>query len=1067
MCLTEKMKWVSLIIALTFAEQAGAQSWMTGYAYRKKITIDKSKVLPVTVTENGKPVVKDLSDFQVLIEIQDADLVYVPGSCANKMADAAGRDISFTLASSPSVPLNFQLENYEPSSGKLSCWVKLASLSANGTSTAATSLYLYYGGLILHDAYSTQSVTTWTSDFLRVWHMNGVSSGHIPDALGVTGRALLTNGVAGAVQAVNGMTGTGAQFSGINSFLASSESVSSALTISIWLKPVSTGLEQVIFANDSVSGNIRNGCVVRLTADGRPVLEMYRSMSVSTVTGNTALQVNKWHYLVVTVSAAAANIRLDDKIIGSKSPNVLGTGGSIRIGQAKQGGMSFSGVLDELRIQNTSREAEWYNTQRVNQDDPDGFISIAEEEYDPSQFAMFTGASGNAWNLAANWRNSAMPPASGNAVIGAGKSAVISGGTGMTLGRLIVREGASLTSAASIKVNCTLRLSEGAAMQLTGVLTCLGDLVNDGSITSGGLLISGKSVRQKLSGRGHVYTDKLEIDKAALADTVVLKAPLDVATWLDLKSGMLDAGGFLTLTDTPGKSTARILPVLNREAAGITGDVNIQYWMTGNYPAPGSARGWRLLSSPVFQDKGTGPPAYTLSAYQQAMFITGPGATANGFDPSPLNNNTIYTHDPQRAGTLNQKYVPIATMTATIPLGRGIFVFSRGSREVTDAYLEQVQGPVFSNPAGYRVRYTGRVLTGDLIVNLNSTSQGAPGDGFNLVGNPYPSPVIWSALEKQNLGPYIWMYDPMNKDYKVTDLPDTEIPSGSGFFVRVVSGKTSGAVRFNELAKKPATVAASLSSSGFQSALASAKNIAGAAPAQEISVSLAYGNYSDAYRVSFTEDGNDYIDELDAPKINEGLVSIAVQRNDTLMAIEKRAKLVLPARLKLHTILPGEGSCRLGLQLSEAILQLADIQLSDRYTNDLISINKTSFDYTFFHTKAAEVAAGKERFVLELTVKKDSIVQTRPDTGFKPVRSYRLYPNPVSNNLFLDLPGEQNTSMDVEIIDLSGKTRAMFQALPIRKGGTMISCHDLETGIYLLRVSLPGSKPVILKLAKL
>lgn len=1061
------MKWVGLIIVLTLAEQAGAQSWMTGYAYRKKITIDKSKVLPVTVTENGKLVVKDLSDFQVLIEIQDADLVHVPGSCANKVADAAGRDISFALASSPSLSLNFQLEHYEPSSGKLSCWVRLASLSANGTSTAATSVYLYYGGLILNGPLSTQSVTTWTSDFLRVWHMDGVSSGNVPDALGVTGRALLTNGAAGAVQAVNGKAGTGVGFSGTNGCLASAEAVSSAFTISIWLKPVSAGPDQVIFANDSLSGNIRNGCVVRLTADGKPVLEMYRSMSVSIITGNTALQVNKWHYLVITVSAAVANIRLDDKIIGSKSSNVLGTGGSLRIGQAKQGGMSFSGVLDELRIQSTSREAEWYNTQRVNQNDPGGFISVGEEEYDPAQFATFTGASGNSWNLAANWKNSAMPSASGNVVIGAGKSAVISGGTGLTFGRLIVREGASLTSAAGIKVGCTLCLNAGAAMQLTGVLTCLGDVVNDGSIKSGGLLISGKSVRQELRGRGHAYTDKLEIDKAALADTVVLKTPLDVAAWLDLRSGVLDAGGFLTLTDTPGKSTARILPMLNRETATITGDVNVQYWVTGIYPAPGSARGWRLLSSPVFQNTGPEPPAYTLSAHQQAMFITGPGGTAKGFDPSPLNNNTIYTHDPQRAGTLNQKYIPIADMTATIPLGRGIFVFSRGPRDATNAYLEQVQGPVFSNPAGYRIRYTGKVFTGELLVNLSNINHGTPGDGFNLVGNPYPAPVIWGALEKENLGPYIWLYDPMNKDYKVTDLPDTEIPSGTGFFVRVVSGKTFGTVRFNELAKKSATVTASLSFSRPQSALASAKNITRAAPAQEIIASLSYGNYTDTYRVSFTEDGNDCIDELDAPKINEGLVSIAVQRNDTLMAIEKRARLVLPARLELHTILPGEGSCRLGLQLSEPLLRLADIQLNDRYTNDLIKVNETSFAYTFFNTKAAEVAAGKGRFVLELTAKKDSLTQTRPHTNIKPGRSYQIYPNPVSSDLFVEVPGEQNTTMDLEITDLSGRTITVYRALPVNKGGTMISCYELETGTYLLKLSLPGSKPVIVKLVKL
>ena len=72
-------------------------------------------------------------------------------------------------------------------------------------------------------------------------------------------------------------------------------------------------------------------------------------------------------------------------------------------------------------------------------------------------------------------------------------------------------------------------------------------------------------------------------------------------------------------------------------------------------------------------------------------------------------------------------------------------------------------------------------------------------EGWNLVGNPYPSSIDWDEVSKPaNLSGAIWLFDPTvgdNGDYKyyisgggVANTTTQYIPSGQGFFVRATGG---------------------------------------------------------------------------------------------------------------------------------------------------------------------------------------------------------------------------------------------------------------------------------------
>jgi hypothetical protein len=100
------------------------------------------------------------------------------------------------------------------------------------------------------------------------------------------------------------------------------------------------------------------------------------------------------------------------------------------------------------------------------------------------------------------------------------------------------------------------------------------------------------------------------------------------------------------------------------------------------------------------------------------------------------------------------------------------------------------------------VNFVGTLNTGNISINLTNSGVDPNEKGYNFVGNPYPSAVDWDAAgwTKTNIDNAIYIYNPLIGQYgqyvngiggnDVTNI----IPNGSGFFVHVTSGNTSGAI---------------------------------------------------------------------------------------------------------------------------------------------------------------------------------------------------------------------------------------------------------------------------------
>jgi hypothetical protein len=1052
-----------LVLFLCLSEVGFTQTWMTGYSYRRKIVIDKSKVVAVNVSVGTTLVKQDLSNFPLLIEIQDRGLIHIPGSCANKIQDAEGRDISFASGTGPQTPLSFQLEHYDPQTGKLTCWIKIPALSANGTASPPTSVYLYYGSALLHDPFGLSATNVWSGDFSRIWHFKK-DNGSISSADAQSGnrsRSAYGSNSTSESNFVDAKIGPGIELNGNHQSFHSSPDTSTNITLSAWINLSSLGSEQVVLANDSINDAFRNGYVLRINALGNPALDLYRNKTLNTVLSSAVLSPNKWHHLIATIADNQAFIILNGIKTASRNPVKMGTGGQIRIGSGAQGTSPFIGKLDELRVMKMTKPLEFQKTEYINQENTSQFYTVSGEEYNPSEFSAFTGPSNGLWTTSSNWSSGTIPGPGANVIIPPGKSVRVNGTASISVGKLILNTGALLSLERNLEIQCLAQLDANSDLKLgNGIkLKLMGTLINDGRInlnqTSGTLAFTGSGAVQLFSGSGSTVAYGLENDQLYPANELILNSSIEVSGYVAAKKGMINANGNLTLLANDESHTASVLPVDKKQAA-ITGIVHVQQYIDGSYPSPATARSWRLLSSPVYNDDN--PKRYGMSAYQNSMFITGPGGVKNGFDPSPLNGGTIYTHNQSLAGTLSQKYTSISNTNAKIPLGEGVYVFSRGSRTAPAAYQKQIEQPPFSNPAGYYLNHTGNLYTGDLELVLDNKNSGSTGDGYHLLGNPYASDITWGNLSRSNLTPFVWRYDPVNKDYIVTDEPSTAIRSGTGFFVRVKSGFSSGSLKFSETSKTTDTLRAGIQNNnktlGIRQEKIPSIMLAGSETDYlkdlKFSAILSRGPYQQQYSTTFDPNGNEQIDYNDAPKIGEGLVNLAAVSENTKLSIERKGPLNEKKEILLYASGWETGEYRLTMSLSEALLKTASIKLIDRYLNQEVPLRNLNETYLFNIDVATPVSQGYNRFAVVLTpVKREIPVPEKAD-------EIVAYPNPVSQRLYLKSDKISLNDLVIFLTNLQGDKIAI-QAVTSGNGNLYLDCASLQNGLYLLRLSKRNS----------
>ncbi|MCU0420812.1 MAG: T9SS type A sorting domain-containing protein [Cyclobacteriaceae bacterium] len=363
-----------------------------------------------------------------------------------------------------------------------------------------------------------------------------------------------------------------------------------------------------------------------------------------------------------------------------------------------------------------------------------------------------------------------------------------SGGITASTGTVVFNSAAgTVVSGTSTPQFIHVALNNGAALTLPSLVNISGNIqINSSSTLNAGAttLVLNGTTSTSFAGGGKTYLNITQA-KTASAD-VTLTSGVNLRGVLSVVNNGSDfaSGGLLTLVSN-ASGTASVAQLLAGRT--VSGNVTAQRFING------VGRFYRDVSSPV-------SGATVQQVISSGVTVTG-NFTGTSFPCAGcvLNNPSLYFYDETVAGLQAQGYTAFPpsggnSATSIFSVGRGYNLFVRN--EVGSPTVSLV-GPINSGSINLPVSYT-------------TTAGGPSEDGWNFVGNPYPSAIDWDIAlgwTKTNIsGNQISVYDPTKPPsggYRVWngslgDLGNGRIASGQGFWVKATATPT---LTVNESAK--------------------------------------------------------------------------------------------------------------------------------------------------------------------------------------------------------------------------------------------------------------------------
>lgn len=428
--------------------------------------------------------------------------------------------------------------------------------------------------------------------------------------------------------------------------------------------------------------------------------------------------------------------------------------------------------------------------------------------------------------------------------------------TPFTYGHLVLSNAGTKTFSALSPTEVTnLANSATASLPNSATLRLNGNWLNNGTFTFGSTsLVTFKGIAtQTVSGSsvtdfGNVSVTNTTTPGVSIESNQNLRGVLTLGS-----NAHVDADGsantavlrVMSSADSPTQDASiATLP----SGASIAGSVTVQRYMT--IEGPNSTRIYRYISSPVQNA--------TVADMQNEIPVTGTftgQSTCLGCVNSPsmyLYNETVTT------GGIDGGYVafPTATNTETFVPGRGYSMLVRGHLLTTA--LWDLRGPINSGAISLPVSFT--------------SSGSITSDGWNLIGNPYPSTIDWNAASgwtKTNINATIYVRDNAlaSPQYATwngvvgTNGGSRYIATGQGFWVK--AGSASPVLSINENTKV----------AGTQTTF-----IRQGLPDNVLRITMAQGSVRDEAVIHFRADAtNGFDDNADALKLLNSGFSLSTQ----------------------------------------------------------------------------------------------------------------------------------------------------------------------------------------------
>jgi hypothetical protein len=307
-------------------------AWLTGWAYRKKITIDETKID------------SDLTDFPVLVKLTSSNFNF-------SKARSDGYDIRFT-SSDGSTILKYERERHDATNQVAEYWVKIPSVSGSSD----TDFYIYYGKSDASDGADPTNV--WDSNFKGVWHLQDYTPSQVNDSTVNANHGTKTS--ANNPQEVDGKIYKGQEMSAdriIKQPMAGQPTGNSPITLEAWAKVSTTGEHVLVCVGADGVGPTAYG--INLTSASYAKARAQFPSGNGVVDGTTTISTGTWYYVAGVYNTSTNKIYLNGVQEGSinySSGNLTNKGVTLGAWDTYTGSNT---TIDEIRVSNVARSAAW------------------------------------------------------------------------------------------------------------------------------------------------------------------------------------------------------------------------------------------------------------------------------------------------------------------------------------------------------------------------------------------------------------------------------------------------------------------------------------------------------------------------------------------------------------------------------------------------------------------------------------------------------------------------------------------------------------------------------------
>ncbi len=601
----------------------------------------------------------------------------------------------------------------------------------------------------------------------------------------------------------------------------------------------------------------------------------------------------------------------------------------------------------------------------------------------------------------ANWNDDA-----GTFVPGAG-SVIFDGAT--TIG------GSSTPLLGNFSINVGRTLTQGSSnLEWQGTTITLSGTFQSGS---GTVLLTGASPCL-LSAGNNLFND-IEVNKSGGA--VSITAVLRLQGMMTISSAtVVDSGpGLLTLVSTNDQPTAdgSIGPITG--GGSVIGEVTIQRFMSAGDDIN------RYMSAPTKTAR--------VVDWQDDFPIT--GSFVGSSTCSGCSGNSLRYYREQTTGAFNRGFTSYPPTSNTQPIlnGRGYLAYMwEGGSPITWDMTGEINSGSFSFADSALLTYT-------------PSSPARPNDdGWNLLGNPYPSSIEWNLTDwtKSNVTDFVYVTDMVsnvtrfwNAASNSGDLLNGVIATGQAFWVKATGASPTLVLTENAKVR-----------SGSGNFYRKSTDRPSAFP---LTVSLSNGVYEDRSYVSLLPTSTSAYDELtDALKFISAGYGVSIVTPDQ---VDLALNVVphWPDQIPLRVTVQKAGTYRLMVEADDQELleahEFVDLEtgysasLGEQVSYPIHVTAETILNDRFYIARRGTLRPSEEMMI-------------------------SVFPNPVADQLMIQAEGSK--SMDVSLFNQQGKTLRAWHQENCEQGPLRFDVSSLPPGVYYVLVRSASGRTKTTKLIK-